>query len=185
MRRKKRNTGKIIFTFLFVAALCVSSLFVYEYFIAEKPERKTENTGQSANVPSNEEKPNQPAKENTTEDQEIKVISKDPVVQYEGENPNQSESLTGAITYIGVTGSTLIVRLSINQYLGSGSCHLSLIKDGAEYYSASTNIVASASTSTCQGFDIPTNELSPGVYTAKIGLSSGDKTGLITGEVSL
>lgn len=182
MRRKKRKTGKTLFTILIVAALCVAGAFVYEYFIAERPEKKVET---AEKVEAKTEKQPEKTQPKTEEKEDGKVIGKDPVVQYEGEDPNKSETLTGAITYAGVSGQNLIIRLSINQYLNSGNCNLSLVKDGSELYSASANIFADVSTSTCQGFNVATNNLPSGSYSIIVKLSSGDKTGTITGSVNL
>ena len=76
----------------------------------------------------------------------------------------------------------MIIRMSINQYLGSGVCSLTLGD-----YSSTVNISPSASTSTCEGFDIPLSDLGnlSGKVNFTINLQSGDKTGTITGEVSL
>ncbi len=181
MRRKKRKTGKIIFTILILAAFCVSCAFVYEYFIANKPTKKPETVQEPTAQPVEN-----PVTEQTEEKKEEgEVIGKDPIIQYEGENPNNTNSLTGVITYAGVSDQTLIIRLNIDQYLNSGSCKLSLSKNGAEYYSGSANIFADVSTSTCQGFNISTNNLPSGNYLITIELNSDNKTGIIAGSVNL
>ena len=184
MRRKKRKSGKIIFTILILAALCVSGAFVYEYFIAEEPQKPEKKPTETTEVEPEKEAESTTTPETKNPD-ETQIIGKDPIVQYEGENPNKSDSLTGVITYAGIVGQKLTIRLNIDQYLGAGNCNLSLMKDGTEYYSASANIIADASTSTCQGFDVETTNLPSGNYLITINLQSGDKTGTITGGVSL
>ena len=106
------------------------------------------------------------------------------IIQNEGENPNTLESLTGSITTARVSGQKVIIRINLDQYLSSGVCSL-VMNNGSKTYSATANIINSASTSTCEGFDVPVSELSSGTWLISIGLSSGGKTGNITGEVSL
>ncbi|MBR3256925.1 hypothetical protein IKG02_01380 [Candidatus Saccharibacteria bacterium] len=106
--------------------------------------------------------------------------------KYEGENPNAFESLTGFVTFAGRSGGKFLVRVSIDQYLSSGSCSLTL-SDGKTSLEKSADIVPEASTSTCAGFDLSEQEISSlsGNLDIKILLSSGEKTGTITGEASL
>lgn len=99
-------------------------------------------------------------------------------VQYEGENPNRSNELSGSITYASRDG----IGTMINQYLSEGSCELKLTGSNGQIYTATSNIFAAASTSACGDFNI---DVVPGVYQIEITLISGDKQGTITGEYSL
>ncbi|MBQ6605763.1 hypothetical protein IJH66_02135 [Candidatus Saccharibacteria bacterium] len=104
--------------------------------------------------------------------------------QYEGENPNSSASLTGALTASYVSGNSLVLRVNIDQYLTSGTCTLRLENSGSVVEKTAA-ILPTASTSSCEGFDVPVSELSSGSWTIKISLSSAEKTGEITGEVKI
>ena len=73
---------------------------------------------------------------------------KQKVVQYEGEDPNELEELTGVVTYAGVSGENLMVRVSIDQYLTSGSCELTLTRGGATIYNSIADIVGDVATAT-------------------------------------
>lgn len=110
--------------------------------------------------------------------------SKEEIKQYEGENPNQSESLTGNITYAGIVNKKVIIRVNIDQFLNSGTCTL-IMRKGDMSYSEKANIIESASTSTCKGFDIPTDKFNSGDWSIEIKMQSGDKTGLIGGSIKL
>ncbi len=99
-------------------------------------------------------------------------------IQYEGENPNRSNELSGSITYASHDG----IGTMINQYLSEGSCELKLTGSNGQIYTATSNIFAAASTSACGDFNI---DVIPGVYQIEITLISGDKQGTITGEYSL
>ena len=105
---------------------------------------------------------------------------------YEGANANSSESLTGVITYASISGSNLLIRTNIDQYLTSGTCDLALI-NGSNQITVSTNIIPEASTSTCEGFDLPLSSLSSfsGETQIRITLSSGDRSGVLSGVVNL
>lgn len=180
MRRKKQKTKKIILTILFLAALGAIGFVVYKNFFEKKEETKPAQTTQTQTL--------KPEPEPTPETKPIddeKVNGKDPIYQYDGKNPNESESLTGVITYAGATSTNLIIRVNIDQYISGGTCNLSLSQGGSVVYTASANLIADVSTSTCEGFTVPLSNLNPGYYSIKIDLTSSDKTGVIEGEVNL
>lgn len=125
--------------------------------------------------------------ENTNEstDQNVDVPKKEDVKQYEGDSPNKSETLTGAISYIGVNGGDLNIRLNIDQYLTTGSCTLNLTQGESIIYSKIAAIEGSVSTSTCDGFKIPVSELPTGAMMVEIILESGNKYGKIVRELQI
>ncbi len=107
------------------------------------------------------------------------------VTQYEGEDPNKAGELTGTITYAGVAEGNLMIRTNIDQFLGEGDCELVIQRGGVTVYSATSGIAAGASTSACEGFDVPVATVGSGAAQIVINLSSGDKTGILTTEVEL
>lgn len=107
------------------------------------------------------------------------------VTQYEGEDPNKLDELTGVITMASVQDGVLVIRTNIDQYLSSGSCELSVMQNGSIIYSATADIGAGVSTSSCQGFDVPATVLGSGNYQINIKISSGGKTGTLNGEVNV
>ena len=115
---------------------------------------------------------------------------KQPIPQYDGDDPNTASNLTGALTYAKImktpTGDEMLVlRVNIDQFLSEGTCALT-IKNGEEsIYNNSAAIIDSASTSTCTGFDVPVSELGNGSMKIIINLTSGDKTGVINGEINI
>ncbi len=104
--------------------------------------------------------------------------------QYEGTNPNTLDHITGVITYAGVLDSDLSVSATIDQYLSTGTCELILTNNG-KTVSRTADIIANPSSSTCDGFRVPLGELGSGTWTINLKLTSGDKNGIITGEVNL
>lgn len=106
--------------------------------------------------------------------------------QYEGVDPNTSEEITGVMTYAGVNGEVLMIRVNIDQYLTGGSCVLMVAQDGAELYSEKVRVADSAATATCEGFNVPMTQIAAsGEVGIRIMVTSGDKTGIIEGEVNL
>lgn len=143
---------------------------------------KTSSQGQNQVVipaEKKEEKKEESAKAEETTSQ------KEEVKQYDGENPNTAETLTGVISYAGVSGDNLLVRVNIDQYLSNGSCKLALTRDGNIIYSATGAIESSVSTSTCDGFNVPVSEIGNGNFKIEVALESDNKYGKIVGEVTI
>lgn len=147
------------------------------------------STSQSSDKPnstqSSAESKEEPAKEapaeNAPSNSSVSPDGKTPV-KYDGTDPNQDASLTGYVTTARFIGDKLTIRVNIDQYLSSGTCTLTL-SDGTSQLNKTASLVPSAATSTCEGFDIPISELSSfsRPINININLSSGDKTGVISG----
>ena len=176
-RRSKKWLGRILILILIIVAIVVGYFVWDSYFKDKKPEEGGNNPKETTKV---EDK-----KEEKIEKQEDEVVEKEKVKQYEGEDPNVANDLTGVVTYAGVAGSELIIRVNIDQYLAEGNCRLSLLQDGAVVYSDTAEIIDSASTATCAGFNIPTVNLGAGEMGIRIELEANDKRGVIAGEVEL
>ncbi len=179
-RRKNRGLKKwlpfLLFLILLIVALVVLSFVWDGYFKDDKkdePEIEVIVDGKD--------------EDNKKEsDPEEEVLKKEETVLYEGEDPNIAEELTGVITYADVNSGSLMIRINIDQYLENGSCSLDLMKsENVSIYSDTANIVSSASTATCEGFNVPLNSIESGDYQIIIRLSSGGKVGTIRGEVGI
>ena len=175
-RRNKRWLGKVLFLVLIIVAGVVCCLVWDNYFRDKTPEKPGNN---SKETPKEEEvKKSEP-------EQETEVVEKEKVKQYEGEDPNVADDLTGVVTYAGVSGNELIIRVNIDQYLAEGSCRLTLLQDGAVVYNDTAEIIDSASTATCAGFNVPVTNLGSGETGIRIELDASGKRGVIAGEVEL
>lgn len=143
----------------------------------------TQNISESSNVTSNTSTVSNTTI-NSTKPQSDDATKKN-VTQYEGEDSSTSESLSGIITASRVSGQNYIIRVNIDQYLTSGTCHLTFT-DGEVSHTETANIIPNASSSTCEGFDVTLKALASGhTYDISIDLVSGDKSGRITGEANL
>ncbi|MBR3115943.1 hypothetical protein IKF30_01825 [Candidatus Saccharibacteria bacterium] len=175
-RSKKWISRLIIFVLLIVA--CIIIYLVWDNYFDDKKDEGGEGEPELSI---------QEGGGNATEDSEDDTQEEDDkkVKQYEGGDPNNAEELSGAVTYAGVVGDVVMIRMNIDQYLGEGQCKLSLLNNATVAYEDTASIVSSASTATCDGFDVPVSKLSGGNYDIVIKIEASDKTGSITGEVAL
>lgn len=179
MRRRKRNKKWLlwIMVLIFIVIASVIIILVWNNYFRDKEipsQVDTEQVVVDVNNDIQEE-----TIDNEGEYDEPKVV------QYEGDNPNLNNTLTGAVTYVAVNNATLNIRINIDQYLNEGKCSLAILNDNNEIYSEEANIVGSVATSTCEGFDVPVSELGNGKFELRIVLRSSDKTGIISGEVNI
>lgn len=174
-RKNKRWFGRVLFLILIIAAGVVC-YFVWDGYFRDKGVEEPKDT---------QEKVVEQITEKEKQEQKIEVVEKEEIKQYEGENPNVANDLTGVVTYAGMVGSELVIRVNIDQYLAGGSCKLALLQDGAVVYSDVVEIIDSASTSTCAGFNVPAANLSDGEAGIRIELEANGKKGIIAGEVEL
>lgn len=182
-QRRKRSKKWIYWVVILVLAVAagVVAYLVWDNYFRGKSDSDDKQETVAVEEKKNEEKKEEAVDNNDSE----REAEKEKVTAYEGNNPNKTESLTGAVTYAGVSpdGKELVIRVNIDQYLGGGSCELNLVQGGV-VYKDTANIISSASTATCEGFNIPAGGLS-GDYEIVIYVSSGEKTGTIKGNVKI
>lgn len=168
---------------ILVVAVIATTIVMVKKNILDKTSQNEQN--QSEVKPAEEDK----SKEEKEKDMEPEVAStaqKEEVKQYDGDDPNKAEELTGVISYVGVSGGSLIVRVNIDQFLAGGSCKMALVKDGNIIYNKTAVIVSSVSTSTCDGFTVPVSEISgKDKLTLEVTLESDNKYGKMVGEVTI
>ena len=180
-RKNKRWLGKVLFLVLLIVAGVVCYLVWDNYFRNKSGDEPTP----AATQQTNDNPVIKDGKGGEEEKNESEPEKKETPVQYEGENPNNSSSVTGVITYAGVSGSNLMIRVNIDQYLNGGTCKLALKQNGNTVYTASASVIDAASTSTCEGFNVPVSGLPKGAIDIIISVSSGNKSGDIIGSANL
>ena len=182
-KQKNKKTKKIFYwvfmLVLLIAAAVVTYLVWDNYFNDKKDETETSETS------TEEKKVEEKSSEKTDEKLTSESPEKEKVVQYDGNDPNEAQGLSGAITYAAVSGANFMVRVNIDQYVTSGSCELVLKRNGTTIYNNKVNIVGSASTATCEGFDVPVSQLGGGVVEININLSADGKSGTIRGGANI
>lgn len=107
------------------------------------------------------------------------------IVQYEGENPNELDHLTGIITYAEIADNTLSSMVSIDQYLGSGTCTARLKSGEQIILTVEKDIEADASTSHCGPITMNLSGIGGGRYSLEVEISGGGKTGIVTSKVEI
>jgi len=183
-KRKKQNKQWLCWglVLIVVIAAVIAGVVVWQAGSTEDKhyEEQTSDINEQEEVQEN-------STEAVTENAELKSegVEKKKVVQYDGDDPNEAESLSGVITRADVTGQNLVIRVNIDQYLGSGRCELSLVKGGTTIYTDTADVVGVASTSTCEGFDIPVSGLGGGNIQINIKVSADGREGTIRGEVNI
>ena len=182
MTQRRRNYKKLIW---WGVGVILVVLVIVGVVIGVNNANKTDNP-KSSDSEKVEQKDQSGQNEKTeAEKRDEEVANQQKVTQYEGEDPNTIEVLSGVITYAGVSDGVLMIRTSIDQYLTEGICELTLTRGGDIIYSDTTNIVGDVSTATCQGFDVTTAGLGEGNLEIIVNLNADGKSGAIRGEASI
>ena len=188
--RRHRPFYKHPLFFIFVLVACAAGTLLAIHHLTQKPAENL-STSQSSQTSA---EPASPSAKTTSEPVAPKETPNTPSdsssaspdgktpTRYDGADPNLDTSLTGSITTARFDGDKLVIRVTIDQYLSSGTCTLTLTS-GDKTLEKTAPIAPIASTSSCEGFDITDSELSNFSRPININLSltSGDKTGTITG----
>lgn len=187
-QKRKKSFSPIKFlivmaVFVVAVALIIEFVDFKAIFNGFKQPENSQSATDSKKSEAKEDIPN-PHSESTNPDQLSKDEEKK-VPQYEGEDPNKSNDITGIISHSSVSNNKLILRVTIDQYLNSGTCVLKMTHQDGTSYQSTANVAESASTSTCEGFDVPTSALKSGKWSIVITISSNGKSGTISGEVKL
>lgn len=183
-QKQKKNLIKYALLFVLLIAAGVISFFVAKSFFNKENTNKPDDGGKSQVVDGGKggiEKVTPDQGQVTTEE----GLEDKNIVQYDGDDPNASESLTGVITYSSINDGVLSIRVNIDQYLTEGTCNIYLTQNESTLYSDSVAIIDAASTSTCEGFDISLTEEMTGSIQILIDIFSGEKVGQIAGGVDL
>ena len=179
-RNKKWMSWLILVILLAVAGVMV--FLVWDNYFNDKKNDKQE--GQTAEQVEEKEAVEKSATVDDGKDEAERAVEQKKVEQYDGDNPNMADELSGAVTYAGVSGDTLMIRVNIDQYLDSGKCELNLVKGGSMVYSSTAEIMGGPSTASCAGFDVSAAGLS-GPYEILVKMESAGKKGTIRGEVNV
>lgn len=98
---------------------------------------------------------------------------------------NQSgEVIPMSITASTQNGSVFQIRTLIQGLAPNGTCTLQLSK-GSATVTKTAGVSLFAQTSTCQGFDIPLSELTPGKWSVKASFEGDSKSGETTSEIEV
>lgn len=99
-------------------------------------------------------------------------------------NGDNNAPLPVNITATNQNEDILQIRSMIDTLIPNGSCTLTLTKD-SQTVTKTAQTYPTASISTCQGFDVPTSELSAGTWNVKIEVNAEGKRGQATTTVQI
>lgn len=108
--------------------------------------------------------------------------------QYEGEDPNSLDELTGVIIYkdIDIDTQTLHSAVTIDQYLQSdGQCIYNVLQNDIILRTSSAAITPDVTTSVCGPIALSVDGLPPGIYQIEITLTGDNKQGTITDQLEI
>ena len=186
--KKRKNNKKWLkwVGFLVLAiVVAVGAFLVWNAFSGNKGEEPGVDQGTTGEV----QESDMSKKSETESAPEREATEKKKIVQYEGADPNEEAAatgvLTGALTHASVDGGQLVVRVNIDQSLGSGTCTLALKQGGAVVRTEVAPVIMTAATASCEGFDVDISGLSGGETEIVINVESDDKAGEIRGSVVL
>lgn len=174
-RRTKQTFFRIIFltALAFIAYVLVALNFSFFPFNkkVQNPETNLGSNKIDSSLIDNEVEQDNPAPE---------PPQKTPI-QNDGEDPNDSEIITGYVSNKSFTSEYLVIRVVISQFLTeSGSCVLRLT-NGTKTVTETANTFNNPSSSTCQGFDILLDKLDSGKWDLSIQVKTVSKIGTISG----
>ncbi len=179
--KKQSNLG--LFAALLIAVLVIGG--VSYYFLIYKPadNNTISQTNDSSEVNTEKKAAPKPEKNNSNKSNSDHESEKNIIPQYSSDDANSSPSLTGAINFKSVVDGNLMIRTTIDQMV-SGTCQLKLTS-GQKVVTKESAIVQNPSSSTCEGFNVPTNELGSGNWQIEIHTSGDGKTGTLKDSVTI
>lgn len=189
LKKRKSHSTRAIGALFIIVLLGLGIILAVKYLTPSPTTTKEEDTPTQEDKPVEKPASTNPSSSNNIKHEEPTPEDEDPFhktpTQYEGEDPNLSEELTGSISYTAANGESLNVLVNIDQLLGSGTCTLTL-KSGGSTKTYTANIIANPASSSCEGFNVPLLDLNyTGIWQIHLRFTSGDKTGIVEGEVDL
>jgi hypothetical protein len=113
---------------------------------------------------------------------EVKPESEKNNSQYEGENPNNFSTITGAINIGPDETNKLTVRVIMDQVLSSsGTCKITLVHSSGSIRNVDAAVEPGPSSSLC----VASVDIEPGNWKITVDVSADGKTGTISGEANI
>lgn len=183
--KTKQTIGKI----LIILMIVISAYFILEKTLSLlkfepeiSPNVPTPASSDNNTKQSSEKAPTTPNSSDSTAHKATDQ-SKTPI-QNEGQDPNQDNDITGYISNktVNTQSKKLTIRVTINQFLHTtGKCTLTLT-NGSKTLTYTAPTADNPSSATCQGFDVPLEQLLAGKWSIKIKVEADNKTGIINGS---
>lgn len=185
MKKQKKDGGssfKSMYVFLIPVFVAGITFLCLSAFI---PKKTDNNEDDKLSTAVNNDSPKSSTESKNNETEESGENPDKTPKQYEDENKDTS-SINASITKNEVVGGKYLLRVTIYEILNSGSCKLHMETSHGDSLDRSADIISvGADSSSCEGFDIPVEGISNGVYNFTVSLSSGDKTGSVKGTIRI
>ena len=179
---KEKNHHFFLFfvLFLIVCAVVVLCLIFFKPLSNKNNDGKTAETSKTTEDKA-EKKAEQPeTKEEETKKESIRETEKSNP-QYEGEDPNSYETLSGIINYVGLSDGNIVVSVAIDQAV-SGSCNFTLTTPSGKTISGAGELTPGPATSFCE-LSTPASE--NGTWKISVETISSSKRGTLTSEAKI
>jgi len=174
-KRKKYIT---IISIVVAVLLLVTVGFAYGYHIG--PFQTDTKPAINLSPATSDQKNAGDAQKKTTADQSTKVTP-------DSTPPDNAESgseVLVTITALNQNNTVVQIRSLIEAVSDNGICTLTMTK-GSTTLTRTSGTQAQPSSSTCKGFDIPTNELSIGSWNVTMSVNINGNTGSATGKITI
>lgn len=175
-QRKKRL--RIIITAVLLLACIVLSISFLVYQNKASKSEGVSPPSNTSNLNNIDYGPPTDEQQNAVRDNDVKT--QDPVSL-----PNNGSPIPLSFTATAQNGSTLQTRVLIHELLGSGTCTLTLTKQGQDSITATSTTQALPSSSTCQGFNTPTDNLEKGIWKVTVSVSSHNRSGSVEKDIEV
>lgn len=184
IKTKKSRKKPIIIT-IATLLLLVGGATVFTYSQKLGPFEEKEYSTKSAS--SDEKKTGQNTKKESLEKSEAQKGStgSDPAPAPTPSTDGGKSTVGMEITAANQNGGTFNVRTLIQMVTSTGICSLRMTGPNGNVYTATADIQALPSSSTCKGFDIPTANLSSGDWTVAVSFENEEVKGTATKEVEI
>lgn len=186
MKNNKNNKNRFsIGIIVILLAVLIAVGGISYYFLIHKPadNNTIRQTNDRSEVNTEKKAVPKPEKNNSKKSNSNHESEKNITPQYSSDDANNSPSLTGAINFKSVVDGNLMIRTTIDQMV-SGTCQLKLT-NGQRVVTKESAIAQNPSSSTCEGFNVPTNELGSGNWQIEIQTSGDGKTGTLKDSVTI
>lgn len=186
MKIKHQKKSKLLIIGIIALGVIILAAAGYFYFTGSKEQADTDNNRQTNSVdygpPTKEQEDAGKSATNNSSDPD-NVGSDRPLPP--APQPNGKGAVSVTITSPADQSSDPIqIRINIGAITNSGTCTLTLTKDGTRI-TKEVAVQALPSSSTCKGFDIPSSSLSPGQWMASVVFTSDTLTGTATQSIQV
>lgn len=176
---RSKNKGVLLLIVLAIVILGIGGS-VSAYYLLTKQDNQSEQTSTESENDNNRNDVN--LDPSTEEQRKAGSDIKKDALQDDDEPPQNS--LTVSFTAVSQNETTLQIRTLIEKVTSTGTCELKLTK-GSSVVTKISSIQALASSSTCQGFDIPMTELTQGEWTAELTVTSEGLSGTTSRSIKV